>query len=148
MTSYSHTQRSPLWWLLLAVAGVIAGVGWQSTEARIPSASLAAALAVITLTVATLTVRDTGAELQVRFGPIPLFGTSLRYDDVRSVRHARTRLIDGWGIHWLPGRGWTFNLWGRDCVEVTLSGRRLRIGTDDPEGLAAFLTERAGIAAG
>ena len=148
MTSYSHTQRSPLWWLLLAVASVIAGVGWQSAETRVPTASLAGALAVITLTVATLTVRDTGTELQVRFGPVPLFGTRLRYDDVRAVRQARSRLIDGWGIHWLPRRGWIYNLWGRDCVEVTLSRRRLRIGTDDPEGLAAFLAERAGIAAG
>lgn len=65
---------------------------------------------------------------------------------MQQIRRARSKLIDGWGVHWLPGRGWTFNLWGRDCVEGNTARRRLRIGTDDPEGLANFLTERTGVA--
>ena len=41
-----------------------------------------------------------------------------------------------------PSGGWTWNLWGFDCVDVYLTrGRKLRIGTDDPIALAAFLQQ-------
>jgi len=54
----------------------------------------------------------------------------------------RTRFIDGWGIHWIPWRGWTYNLWGFRCVRLKHLGRTIRIGTDDPEGLRDYLADR------
>ena len=55
----------------------------------------------------------------------------------------RSNVIDGWGIHWVPGRGWTYNLWGFDCVRLTLAGgRTIRVGTDDPRSLAQFVQTR------
>lgn len=53
--------------------------------------------------------------------------------------------IEGWGIHYLPGRGETWNLWGFDCVELDVDGRLLHIDSDDPEGLADFLVRAAGL---
>ena len=36
-------------------------------------------------------------------------------------------MLDGWGIHLSPSGGWTWNLWGFDCVDVTYKkGRKLR----------------------
>ena len=66
----------------------------------------------------------------------------LRVDDIDQVTASRSALIDGWGMHWIPGRGWTFNLWGFDCVELIVSGKPLRIGTDDMENLVAFLESK------
>lgn len=141
--TYTHTQRNPLWWILLAIEIALIVLVWQheETAVRVLATVIVSGLVLATASFATLTVRDAGDRLEVRFGPLPVFGTSVVYDDIRSVRRARSRWIDGWGIHWLPGRGWTFNIWGMDCVELTTARRRLRIGTDDPEGLERWLVD-------
>ena len=42
----------------------------------------------------------------------------------------------GWGIHLFPG-GWVFNVSGFAALELQMeNGRKYRIGTDDPAGLA------------
>jgi hypothetical protein len=150
MPTYAHTQKGPLWWLVAAVVVASLLVGWvvEESGARLTLAAAAAGFTVLAATVATLTVRDAGDRLEVRFGPVPLWGTNVPYDSVRSWRRARSRFIDGWGIHWLPRRGWTFNLWGRDCVEMTTARRRLRVGTDDAEGLARLIAQRTGLPPG
>ncbi len=90
-----------------------------------------------------LTISDGGDHLKVAFGPIPLLWRRVPYADITAVQPARSALLDGWGVHYFPGRGWTWNLWGFDCVELTLDGRRtLRLGTDDPQGLRDFLQQR------
>ena len=91
-----------------------------------------------------LTVRDEGENLLISFGPIPLFHRRIPYNDVESVEQARSTVLDGWGIHLSPSGGWTWNIWGFDCVDVRLARRRkIRIGTDDPAGLSEFLKRRA-----
>ena len=93
-----------------------------------------------------LTVRDTGDGLSIAFGPLALFRRRLRYDEMQSVARSRSTVLDGWGIHLSASGGWVWNLWGRDCVDVHYThgeqSKRLRIGTDDPGGLEAFLLER------
>ena len=87
-----------------------------------------------------LTVVDQGDVLAIRFGPVPLFGRTVKYADIGSVEIGRTLLLDGWGIHLSIRDGWVWNLWGRACVMVHFkNGGTLRIGTDDAEKLAAFL---------
>jgi hypothetical protein len=145
--AYAHTQRAPFW-LLLAALAAAAVVGGSLTDDRVAQVALPAAATVTLLLAACfchLTIADAGDHLAVRFGPLPLFGTKVRYDAVRAVRPARSRWIDGWGVHWVPGRGWTFNLWGRDCVEVVTGRGTLRLGTDDRAGLCAFLGARTGV---
>jgi hypothetical protein len=91
----------------------------------------------------SLRVVDNGQSLALRFGPLPLFRKRIRYADIRSAEPDRTTVCDGWGIHWVPGRGWTYNLWGFDCIRLTLAGgRTIRIGTDEPDELAAFLNRK------
>ena len=59
---------------------------------------------------------------------------------------AKSSILDGWGIHMSPSGGWTWNLWGFDCVDVWFERegktRKIRIGTNDPSGLHAFLTKQ------
>ena len=145
-TPYQHTQHGPLWMMLgVPFAGALAAAVFAEEPAlRVGMLLFAAFFALIAACFATLTVRDCGDHLDVRFGPLPWWGTRVRYDAILRVEPARSRLIDGFGIHWLPGRGWTFNLWGFDCVEITTDRRRLRIGTDDPDGLLRHLVARTG----
>ncbi len=37
-----------------------------------------------------------------------------------AVSAARSNWLDGWGIHYFPGRGIIYNLWGFDCVRVQI----------------------------
>ena len=84
--------------------------------------------------------------LRFAFGPLGPFRNALRYDGIRSLRADRSRWIDGWGIHYGVGRGWIWNLWGFDCVALVLTdGMRLRLGTDDVEGLLSHLEARTGL---
>jgi hypothetical protein len=90
-----------------------------------------------------LTVRDEGEWLDVHFGPIPLFRRKVVYANIERAERGRTTVLDGWGIHFSPQGGITWNIWGFDCVDVYFhKGRKLRIGTDDPAGLEAFLKQR------
>jgi hypothetical protein len=68
---------------------------------------------------------------------------------VERVEVSRTRFWDGWGIHGFPFDGVTYNIKGFRCVRVTLKRptsfwrfKYINIGTNDPEGLAAFLKSR------
>lgn len=140
---YRHTQRSPLAFLLLVVAGV--QIGTSVTLWEIPLVAIALLLAgllivVIAASFGWLTVSDGGDHLNVRFGPLPLFGTRIPYADITAVEPGRSSFIDGWGIHYIPWRGWTYNLWGFSCVKLTLVGNKvIRVGSNDAPALADFL---------
>ena len=87
-------------------------------------------MVVVGLSFMQLTVRDEHDALAIRFGPLPLVLRS-RYPTTKSAGRDPTArsFLDGWGIHYLPGRGTTYNIWGFDCVRVELDKRTIRIGT-------------------
>ena len=87
----------------------------------------------------TLTVEDAGDHLFVHYGPLPVFRKRFPYSQITGAKRSRSRFVDGWGIHCVLGRGWTWNLWGFDCVEMRVKGTTYRIGTDDAEELTRFL---------
>jgi len=88
-----------------------------------------------------LETSDQGDHLLIRFGPLPSFRKRVRYEGVRGIERDRSLLIEGWGIHLGP-KGWIWNLWGREVVDLEREEGRLRIGTNDPEGLIDHLRER------
>ena len=56
----------------------------------------------------------------------------------------RIRWWYGWGIHLTP-YGWLYNVSGLDAVAITLrNGRKLALGTDDPDGLIAAIRHSIG----
>ena len=69
---------------------------------------------------------------------------TIRYADITGVEVGRTRIIDGWGVHYVPRRGWTYNLWGFGCVKLTLGRKIIRVGTDDAEELVNVVREKMG----
>lgn len=139
---YAHTQQAPLYVVLYGSAMLCFVLGWVVGDAPGMFVAFSVGLVVALLTPAfhNLTVADHGDRLTIRFGPVPLFGRTLRYADIARVEVGRTLFLDGWGIHYSLRGGWVWNLWGRDCVEVHFkNGGVLRIGTDDAENLARFL---------
>jgi hypothetical protein len=144
---YEHTQTAPLHLILLgAGVGMLAGA-WLAPVplVRIVLAGSGGLMFVLAASFRQLIVRDNGDHLLVQFGPLPLFRRRIPYSKIERAEQSRTTVLDGWGIHLSPSGGWTWNLWGFDCVDVSLSrGRRVRIGTDDPQGLENFLSKRAG----
>lgn len=139
---YEHTQKG--WVDVTLYAGALAAlVGvWFSRDDRPEMIILCVAaclMVLLGLCFKTLTVRDEGEHLAVRFGPLRVFRTCIPYAQMTAVKTARSSVLDGWGIHWMPGKGWIYNLWGFDCVSITLGRKTVRIGTDDPQGLTEFL---------
>lgn len=144
---YEHTQGGHFHWIVLSIGAVEVAAGLalpMPAEIRGLLLGLGLFLGLVAFCFARLTVREEEEHLVVVFGPLPLFRRRVAYADIRSFRTARSALVDGWGIHWFPGRGWTWNLWGRDCLELATRTGPLRIGTDDPAGLADHLGERLG----
>ena len=142
---YGHTQTSPLF-LLLAAIGIGFFVGGSQADGQKLSLALFSIGAVwflLALSFRQLTCRDEGAHLRISFGPLPIFRRKLLYSRLEKVKQNRSRLLDGWGIHLCTRGGWVWNLWGFDCVDIDFTGgKKLRLGTDDPEGLATFLNSR------
>jgi hypothetical protein len=142
LMNYSHTQRGPVWFFL-GLIGVLGLNGAWIARDHLPVAISLVAFGGLMLFLAscfaTLTVRDEGDNLAIRYGPIPLFHKRIAYESITAAEPTRSALIDGWGIHYIPGRGWTFNLWGWSCVKLTVNGSTIRIGSDDADNLAQFV---------
>ena len=146
-SSYKHVQHAPLCLLLYVLSVVFLVLGLvMNTEPPIPWLFPPIGLFMLVLAASFhhLTVEDQGDRLSVRFGPIPLFRRTIRYDDIISAEIGRTTVLDGWGIHMSLRGGWVWNLWGRDCVVLQMRKGILRIGTNDAVNLADFLQQKIG----
>ncbi len=142
--SYCHTQKSPLCLIVYAVAIITLVSAWQvKNEPTI--ALVLAGSGVILLAIATsfhhLRVADEVDRIGIRFGPLPLFSKTIRYEEISEVAVGRTTILDGWGIHMSLRGGWVWNIWGFDCVVIKHRGIT-RVGSDDAERLAEFLKEK------
>ena len=83
------------------------------------------------------------ARLALRFGPLPVLRKTFRYADITGVEIGRTSVIDGWGIHYMPGRGWTYNLWGFNCVKLCWAERSSAWGPTTRRGWRRSFARRS-----
>jgi hypothetical protein len=68
--------------------------------------------------------------------------------EIVGFRQVRNKWYYGWGVRGIPG-GWMYNVWGLDAVELELaSGKKFRIGTNEPEELVAALRARLALRPG
>ena len=140
--SYEHTQKSPWSWVLLTLGALSLAATRSVSRQTLPmliTAGVGVTFLATGLCFRSLTVRDEGQWLAVRFGPLPVFRTKIVYSSITGVEAARSDALDGWGIHWILGRGVIYNLWGFDCVRIQMGKKTVRVGTDDVEGLVSFL---------
>ena len=142
--SYHHTQKGP-WGLMcyaFAAAFLVAAISVPVLALQITFFVTALFMLLLGASCGYLTIEDEGDRLSVQFGPFPLFRRRIPYDDILEVETSRTTFLEGWGIHWSPWGGWVWNIWGYDCVLLRLKRGKLKIGTDDAEGLAEFVSSR------
>jgi hypothetical protein len=94
----------------------------------------------------SLTVEIEKNALTCRFG-VGLIRKDIPLSEVSHVSAVLNPWWVGWGIRWIPGQYWVWNVSGFQAVELTLKdGSRFRIGTDEPEALvhAIELSMKAG----
>jgi len=142
---YEHRQFGKLWPLapvyvianmvVLSVAGKdMAVVGFISTIGA------TVLLVIVVLAFSRLTVTVEHEEVRIAFG---LGWPRKRFARAEIVSHqpVRNSWLNGWGIRWIKG-GSMWNVWGLDAVELELTtGKKFRIGTDEPKRLGAALDE-------
>lgn len=137
---YKHTQ---IGYLILIVFGI--AILFLIYLAIVTRFDLITSVVLIVLLIcsglfATLTVKVNDALIELQFGP-GVIRKKFSLKDISVCRVVKNPWYYGWGIHFIPW-GWLFNVSGFSAVEFEMkNGRRYRIGTDDPEGLAKAIEQ-------
>ena len=144
MGRYEHTQFGLMVVILLTavlvfVIVIAAVVGWHwlmLVEIGLMGSLLAA--------FHSLTVFVDRECVRVRFGWGPV-GKSYPTAEIRDTRTVTNHWYYGWGIRLTP-HGWLYNIAGLDAVEIEFaSGKKVRIGTDEPRKLQRAVRRAAGL---
>ena len=105
---------------------------------QIPPIGLVSLVVILVLTLVlfySLTVEIKEKILICYFG-IGLIQKKIQLENIQQVQMVQNPMYAGWGIRWMPGKYWLWNVSGLSAVELTLKkGTRFRIGTDEPEKL-------------
>ena len=127
---------------LAAAALVLAGLGLAQGD-RVLTLGGPILMGAAVLLFHSLTVEIDITHLRFRFG-IGLVRKSIPLAEIVEVKPVRNSWLHGWGIHWTP-HGWLYNVSGWETVEITLrSGKRFRLGTDEPQKLARAIQAAKG----
>lgn len=140
---YRHTQFG--WMILFSFLAAIGVVAALDTLVPHPGPNVYGLIVLFLIAVAllfiNLTVTVDGKAVRIAFG-VGLIRKNFPLDEIESVRAVRNSFWYGWGIRLTP-HGWLFNVSGFDAVELQLrNGRRVRIGTDEPERLCETIRAR------
>ncbi len=143
MSAYRHTQPGTLMRVTFAVAILGFLVGAMLAGASDPTMMavllvLALVMFLVMLLFHSLTVEVARGYLVIRFG-VGLIRKRWALQDIDGAEAVENRWWYGWGIRITP-HGWLFNVSGSDAVQVRLvSGKQVRIGTDEPAKLQAAI---------
>ena len=154
--NYKHKQKGGLTTYFVALTVVPMVAAFWYTLRRVPHNDSAdeinvaiflvagilavASLVWATLLMSSLTVKIGDDFVRVIFG-MGMFRKKFSLKNIVCCRVVKNRWWSGWGIHMCQGGGWLYNVSGFDAVEITMiSGKKNRIGTDEPEKLADAIT--------
>ena len=143
-TVYRHSQAGIVIVVTIGVTAIAlaAGAYWGPLPRHV--LLLAAALAICVPIFGSLTVDIDSETLLVRFG-FGLVRRRFRLSEIVSAKPVRNSWYHGWGIHGLRN-GWVYNVSGFGAVEIELrDGSAHRIGTDEPQALAAAIEQARGL---
>jgi len=141
--TYRHTQPGTLILVVCLLAATLGiALSWRSGQWP-PAIAMTVIMLVAAVLFSSLTVEVGDHEMRWHFGP-GLWNYRLPLDDISDVAVVRNHWWNGWGIRMAPGFR-LYNVSGLDAVELRLKSSEVhRIGTDDPQGLAAALRSRRG----
>jgi hypothetical protein len=147
---YSRTQAvKVLWAILLPVTvGVAVSLLAERGAAAWPElAGLLAASAALMLVLGHFTVEVGEGRVEWRYGVLGWPRWQAALDQITGVEITTSHAREGWGIR-RTKTGMLYNAHGRQAVRLHLrDGRTLRLGSDEPERLAGFITARLPAAA-
>ena len=140
MSTYRHTQFGTVnVVIIIAIAPLTFLPAWVAGAAPIAWLILIFLLGILMLFY-NLTVTIDDRDLRISFG-IGLIRKRFPLDEIDSCQPVRNSWLYGWGIRLTP-RGWLYNVSGLEAVELKMkSGKTCRIGTDEPNVLAAAVEE-------
>ena len=116
-------------------------------ETLLPLSILLAFMLLTAWIFSSLTIRVDAQEVQFFFGP-GVFRRRIPLDSISGVRVVRNAAWMGLGIHFIRG-GLIYNVSGLDGIEIDLAGgKRVRVGSDEPEAAAAAIQEALARAGG
>jgi len=135
MERYEHTQRGT--WLMViwsvSVLRVLIGIKREGLSAGRFIALSVNVLMLVTFSNLHVEVDDQALELRFKPGFI---WRRVPLSEIGSCEVVSNRWYWGWGVRLTP-HGTLYNVGGLRAVEVCLhSGRRVRVGSDEPERLA------------
>lgn len=117
---------------------------WQFSKGQMEASAfiaIALTLCVVSLLFGTMSVMVSKEKLTWYFG-IGFWTKKLNLAVIQDARPVKNKGWWGWGIRYYGG-GWLYNVSGLGAVELTLiDGKRLRIGSDEPDQLAQFLNSK------
>ncbi len=133
---YSHTQYGSV--IVIGLSTVMMIIIIVPLDLGIFPPVLFIVLAMLAISLAlfySLNVEISDNVLVCCFG-IGLIRRQILLSDIQQVRAVKNPWFGGWGIRWMPGQYWLWNVSGLHAVELLLkNGSRFRIGTDEPEAL-------------
>ena len=135
---YKHTQIG--YFLLIVYSVAVLFVGHLNIMTNFNPFALASLIIVlIALGIFTrLTVTVDDQMIKVQFG-LRVIRKVFQLKEIEAYRVVKNPWYYGWGIRFTP-RGWLFNVSGFSAIELQMkNGKTYRIGTDDPDNLAAAL---------
>ena len=138
MTRYEHTQIGHvIIWSLLAIILIVSGglIGHHTSPVIV---SIILLICVVLFYRLKITIEN--ETLCASFGP-GIIRKRVSLAEVVGCEPIRIRWWYGWDIHLTP-YGWLYNVSGFDAVAITLrDGRKIALGTDDPNGLIAAIRD-------
>lgn len=138
-------EDQPLWALVWLTPPMLALPLLTPGGADLPVVALATVVAAWLIVIAVmgrLVVELHGDRLEWRYGWLGRPRWRLPLDEIAKVEIVRSRPLEGWGIR-VTGQGMLYNAHGLDAVRIVRrDGRMLRLGTREPQRLAAALSAR------
>lgn len=136
---YEHTQRGSVILAAVGTAIILIILSMLIFEPVLVSVLVLVILVFVLTIMSRLTVTVTEDQLKICFGPIGLVHKEWPLAEIISATPVTNQWIYGWGIRWTP-HGPLYNVAGSRAVEILLeSGKKVRIGTDEPESLCRAL---------
>ena len=133
-----------LWIVMPASVMTVLLTAWFQDEsvAQWMLAAMLVPLSAIPLMLGRFTVEVGHGAIEWRFGYLGRPRWTLQLSDIKSVEVATSTWLEGWGIRFTR-QGMLYNASGTGAVRLVLhDGRQLRLGSDEPVRLAAFIAAR------
>jgi len=136
---YHHTQHGRLLVALAVAGGVVMAGALAAAHQPLVVLALLPILGIVGV-FSRMTIELDETELRHHFG-LGVWRKRVPLSDVVDATRTSSHWLEGWGIRITP-RGMLYNVAGTDAVEIRLrSGRRFRLGTDEPDVLLAALRQ-------